>query len=106
MSMSLTNPQELLMEIQGTGQNDTLEGTAGNDLVVGLAGVDTLSLVSQASTGATFSIDSQGRWVVSSAAGQDTLSSVEKVQFSDGAVTFGQDVIQASTQMNGDEGAH
>ena len=92
--------------IQGTLQNDTLSGTSENDSIDGLAGIDTLSLAPQASAGATFSIDSQGQWVVSSADGQDTLKSVEKVQFSDGTVTLGQTVVQANTRTNGDEGAH
>jgi DNA-binding transcriptional regulator of glucitol operon len=86
-----------MANIYGTDLNDTLQGTAGDDAVFGRHGVDTLSLAAQASTDATFSINSQGRWVVTSAAGRDTLSLVEQVQFSDALILLGENETRVNT---------
>jgi hypothetical protein len=87
--------------IYGTDQDDTLQGTAGDDVITGFAGNDTLSLTAQASADATFSIDSEGRWVVSSAAGQDTLSGIEQVQFGDGVVLLSENETRINTTTAG-----
>ena len=74
--------------IQGSPQSDTLRATPGNDSIVGGAGLDTL-VVGASSATAVFGIDALGHWVIGGPEGQDTLTSIEFVQFSDGVVVLG-----------------
>jgi hypothetical protein len=86
----------IMSTIQGTNQNDTLYGTEGDDAIIGLNGFDTLAF-SISSAEASFSLDSLGRWLVTSSAGQDTLNGIEQVQFSDGVVTLGENETRVNT---------
>lgn len=74
--------------INGTPGNDVLAGTSGSDSFNGLAGFDTTQ-VAAGSGDAVFGLDAQGRWVVTSPQGVDTLDNVEAVQFADATVTLG-----------------
>jgi len=77
-----------MASINGTTNDDTLLGTASDDTVRGLSGIDTAQIAS-ASSGAVFSLDAQGRWVVTSGQGVDTLVSVEGVSMNGETFTFG-----------------
>jgi Ca2+-binding RTX toxin-like protein len=68
----------------------TYTGTPSNDSITGTAAIDTAAIAS-ISPLTTFSLDGNGRWVVTSTAGTDTLSSIEKVALLDGTVTLGLD---------------
>jgi Ca2+-binding RTX toxin-like protein len=65
----------------------TYTGTSSNDSITGTAATDTAAIAS-ISPLATFSLDSNGRWVITSTAGTDTLSSIEKVALLDSTVTL------------------
>jgi hypothetical protein len=69
--------------ISGTSGNDTLAGTAGDDLFNGGDGFDTAQIAAPGSS-ATFSVDAQNHWIVSSPQGTDSMSGIESVQFADG----------------------
>jgi Ca2+-binding RTX toxin-like protein len=68
----------------------TYTGTSSNDSITGTAAIDTAAIAS-ISPLTTFSLDDKGRWVVTSTAGTDTLSSIERVALLDGTVTLGSD---------------
>jgi Ca2+-binding RTX toxin-like protein len=80
---------EVANNIDGGAGNDVLNGEAGNDQLAGGAGRDTAVyagahdgyLIAQTSTGMTVT-DKSG------ADGSDTLSGIERVAFSDGALAF------------------
>jgi Ca2+-binding RTX toxin-like protein len=65
----------------------TIPGTSSNDILTGGAGPDTASIAS-VSPLATFKLNYDGRWVVSSTQGVDTLVDIEDVQFQDSTVTL------------------
>ncbi|MDB5874175.1 MAG: uncharacterized protein JWQ07_3617 [Ramlibacter sp.] len=75
-----------MASIDGTPGNDTLTGTAGNDTFDGFGGADKVQIAAPSGT-ATFSLDAQHHWVVSSPQGVDTLLGSEAVQFTDATVT-------------------
>jgi len=66
--------------ITGTAGNDSLAGTAGSDTIVGLGGIDTVAYAG-ARSGYTVSKTAAGFTVAG--AGTDTLTGVERLQFSD-----------------------
>jgi hypothetical protein len=74
--------------INGTPGNDTLPGTAGDDQFNGGLGFDTAQIAAPIGS-ATFSVDAQNHWVVSSPQGTDTMSSIEALQFADGTIQLG-----------------
>lgn len=82
--------------INGTPGNDVLAGTSGSDSFNGLTGFDTAQ-VAAGSGDAVFSLDAQGRWVVASPQGVDTLGGIEAVQFADGVVGLGQQEFMVNT---------
>lgn len=82
--------------LNGTPGNDALAGTGCDDTFEGLSGFDTAQ-VAAASAEAAFSLDAQGRWVVTSAQGRDTLDSIEAVQLADGAVGLGEQEFRVNT---------
>lgn len=74
--------------INGTTGDDVLAGTPDNDIFDGSAGFDTAQVAADGGD-AVFSLDAQGRWVLTSPQGVDTLGSMEAVQFADATVTLG-----------------
>src|SRR5437763_292518 len=74
--------------INGSPDDDLLAGSPDDDFITGGTGTDTLALAGR-SGDARFAIDASGHWVVTSAAGQDTLTGVEQVRFDDGIVALG-----------------
>jgi hypothetical protein len=71
--------------ITGTAGNDSLTGTAGNDTIAALAGIDTVAYAG-ARSGYTVSKTAAGLTVAG--AGTDTLTGVERLQFSDTKVAL------------------
>jgi len=65
----------------------TYTGTQSNDAITGTAALDT-AVIKSISPLTTFSLDDNGRWVVTSTVGVDTLSSIEKVALLDSTVTM------------------
>lgn len=88
IAASNRNPFDLSAGSRGGAGNDALFGTTGNDAVDGGAGFDTLYLhVDRAQ--ATLSVGAAGLTGVSStASGNDTLSSVERLVFADKRLAF------------------
>lgn len=79
-----------------------LPGTTGNDIYTGTTSGSDTAVIGANSASATFSFDGT-RWIVTSGAGSDTLSSVESVQFADR--TFNLVVGLDAAQMTG-QGFH
>ena len=73
--------------MQGNAGNDLLKGGSGNDVLDGGAGVDTAVF---SGTRSSYSLSwSPSAWAVSSTAdGTDTLSNIERLQFSDKVVAL------------------
>lgn len=70
--------------LQGGAGNDTLAGMGGNDHLDGGAGADAAVY---AGVRAAYQVQRTGSdWVVSGAEGRDTLASIERLVFADGAV--------------------
>jgi len=88
--------------ITGTPNDDTLPGTAGDDTLDGLNGNDTANLAS-ASSGAVFSLDAQGRWVVTSGQGVDTLASIERVNLNGEVITLGHSELRVNATTANDQ---
>jgi len=65
----------------------TIPGTSSNDTLTGGAGPDTASIAS-VSPLASFKLNYEGRWVVSSTQGVDTLVDIENVAFQDSTVAL------------------
>jgi Ca2+-binding RTX toxin-like protein len=65
----------------------TIPGTSSNDILTGGAGQDTASIAS-VSPLASFKLNYEGRWVVSSTQGVDTLVDIENVAFQDSTVAL------------------
>ena len=81
--------------ITGDAGNNTLNGTAGNDTINGLGGNDTINGGAGDDTAlfssglGSYSVADLGlRVLVSGADGNDTLTSVERLRFSDGTVNL------------------
>ena len=69
-------------KINGTPDNDRISGTQGNDIIDGGAGIDTLSYIGP--RGSYTSTPLAGGFTVSSSTeGMDTLTSIERLKFSD-----------------------
>ena len=63
----------------------TLLGTPGNDTYNGTSGVADTAVINSNLLQSSFAFNGTN-WVVTSAAGTDTLSSIESVQFTDGLI--------------------
>lgn len=82
--------------LAGTSGNDILDGGAGDDLLAGSAGNDALNggagldtvRYAEPRAGVTFSANGHGAVTVNKAAGVDTLTGVERVQFDNSMVAF------------------
>lgn len=68
--------------INGTPDNDTLPGTAQ---------------IASANSGAVFSRDAQGRWVVTSGQGADTLAGIEQVYLNGQTIRLGPGEVRVNT---------
>lgn len=82
-----SNERETLI---GASASETFTGKGGNDTLIGGAGVDT-ALYGAASTSASVSITDIGQLIVNAASaglGTDTLSEIERIQFSDVTLAF------------------
>ncbi|MES2977694.1 MAG: calcium-binding protein [Pseudomonadota bacterium] len=84
--------------ITGTPADDVLVGTAEDDLFLGQAGVD-LAQVAAASAGAVFRLDGEGRWVVQSSQGADTLDQVEALALQDGSIELERNEFQVNSSV-------
>ena len=73
--------------IYGGAGNDYLQGFEGNDLLVGGAGIDT-AIFSGSRANHTIAKTAAGRTVYSSVNGFDTLSDIERLQFSDKTIAL------------------
>jgi serralysin len=73
--------------LDGGAGDDLLAGSAGNDALNGGAGLDTVRYV-EPRAGVTFAANGHGAVTVNKAAGTDTLTGVERVQFDNNAVAF------------------
>ena len=81
--------------LNGIPDNDALAGTGCDDTFIGLSGFDTAQIVA-GSAEAAFSLDAQGRWVVTKLQCSDTLDSIEAVQLADGKVGLGQHELRVN----------
>jgi len=83
----------------GNDANNRLTGAANNDAIHGMGGIDT-SVYTVASTGATWTRSVNGNWTVNAGAnGIDTLTSVERLEFTDRTVVL--DNAQRTFSGNG-----
>jgi Ca2+-binding RTX toxin-like protein len=71
----------------------TLNGTSSNDTLTGGTGPDT-AVIATATPMTMFSLDANGRWIVTSTQGVDTLASIETVNFLDSTIGLGIGGIQ------------
>lgn len=71
----------------------TLNGTSSNDTLTGGTGPDT-AVIASATPMTMFSLDDNGRWVVTSTQGVDTLAGIETVNFLDSTIGLGIGGIQ------------
>jgi Ca2+-binding RTX toxin-like protein len=71
----------------------TLNGTSSNDTLTGGTGPDT-AVIATATPMTMFSLDGNGRWIVTSTQGVDTLASIETVNFLDSTISLGIGGIQ------------
>lgn len=85
--------------LDGGNGNDTLAGSAGDDVLVGGAGVDTAQL-GVLLADASFRVNRDGKWVVGSGEGNDTLDGIEFVQFADSTVALPSPVAPTDTHEN------
>lgn len=76
----------MLINLNGTVNNDTLTSTTADEVIDGLAGADTV-VFADSHTGLTWKIPTLGALqVVSASGGTDTLVSIEQVQAQGGNV--------------------
>lgn len=80
--------------IQAAGGQDTLNGEAGDDTLDGGSGVDTAFYNSDSTSYSTLKISTD--FVVSGSDGSDTLSNIERLQFTDKRVAIDLDIGQAA----------
>ncbi len=66
----------------------TYNGTSSNDTLTGGTGPDT-ALIATATPMTMFGLDGNGRWIVTSTQGVDTLSGIETVSFLDSTIGLG-----------------
>ena len=71
--------------LTGSGFNDTLTGDNGNNILNGGVGLDKAIYSGVASA---YTITRNGGVTISGAEGTDTLTSIERIQFSDRTVTL------------------
>jgi hypothetical protein len=83
-------------DLSGNDGNDILRGGAGNDRLDGGAGLDTAAFASLYQNAGL--VRSASEVQVSSAEGTDTVTAVERFQFSDGVLQFEPDAAYAKIQ--------
>jgi Ca2+-binding RTX toxin-like protein len=71
----------------------TFNGTSSNDTLTGGTGPDT-AVIATATPLTMFGLDGNGRWIVTSTQGVDTLSSIENVAFLDSTISLGMGGVQ------------
>jgi len=73
--------------LTGSSVSNTLTGYEGNDILNGGGGVDT-AIMNLTGAEVSFSRNVAGQWIVTSAEGVDTLTSVEQLTFTDGSIAL------------------
>jgi large repetitive protein len=69
--------------LTGTAGNDRIDGVGGNDTIDGGAGTDTVVVRTSVSDVLSYAIDGHGVVTLTTSLGTETLTNVERVQFSD-----------------------
>jgi large repetitive protein len=70
-------------QLTGTAGNDRIDGVGGNDTIDGGAGTDTVVVRASVSDVLSYAIDGHGVVTLTTSLGTETLTNVERVQFSD-----------------------
>jgi Ca2+-binding RTX toxin-like protein len=72
----------------GSTEGDLLTGSEGNDTISGGSGIDTVSYSGSSSIAQIISLNTSEVRIVTPYAGTDTLSSIERVVFSDKSIAY------------------